>query len=62
MIRCVYCDRLEVKKIQHKTFYYCRDYPDRLRVKLGALHPNWCKKAKEARQCTDTITTCRSRC
>ena len=31
MIRCVYCDRLCVKKIQHKTFYYCRDYPDRLR-------------------------------
>ena len=47
MIRCVYCDRLCVKKIQHKTFYYCRDYPDRLRVKLGAAHPNWCKKAKE---------------
>lgn len=62
MIRCVYCDRLETKKILHKTFFFCRDCPEKLMDKLPATHLRRCKKVKEAKQCTDTTTTSKSDC
>ena len=51
MIRCVYCDRLEVKQILHKKFFYCPEHPDRLMAKLPAAHPRWCPKVKEEKKC-----------
>ena len=50
MIRCVYCDRLVTKQIQHKTFFHCRECPEKLWDKLRNTHPRWCPKVKEAKQ------------
>lgn len=50
MIRCMYCDRLGVKQIRHKQFFFCPACPERLWMKLPAAHPRWCPKIKEEKE------------